>query len=110
MTRVRNITLRDDFGDFFSRNIFALSFKSFNQVFLRDETRVVSVEEVEGKQKIALREGLFLIDYRGEEFGVVDGAVLVVVDFVDELADVLLGFDEAVLLEGGDDFVDGERA
>ena len=86
----------------------ALTTEALLKVLLSDEASVVNVEVMEGEEQVLLSDGLSAIDCHGKELSVVDLAVMIEVDSLEDLVNLLLAHVE--LVEGCLDFIHLKRS
>ena len=83
--------------------VLALAAETLCQVLFCDVAGVVDIEVMEGEGKVSLSDGLSAIDSDGQEFRIVDLAVMVEINTLEDLVNLFLG--HLKLVEGGPYFV-----
>ena len=83
--------------------VLALAAETLCQVLLCDVACVVDIEVMEGEGQVGLGDCLSAIDGDGQEFGVIDLAVMVEINALEDLVYLFLG--HLKLVEGGPYFV-----
>ena len=71
--------------------VLALAAEALGQVLLCDVACVVDIEVMEGESKIGLSDSLSAIDGDGQEFRIVDLAIMVEINTLEDLVNLLLG-------------------
>lgn len=88
--RCRALDLTQHFLQLLVRQVLAFPSEALFQILLSDEASVVNVEMMECERQVGLSDGLSTVDGHGQELGVVDLAVMVEVNSLENLFNFLL--------------------
>lgn len=83
------------------RQMLTLTTEALLKVLLRNEASVVDVEMMESERQISLSDGLPAVNSHGQELSVVDLAIVIEVDALEDIVDLL--FRHVKLAEGSPD-------
>ena len=83
--------------------VLALAAETLCQVLFCDVAGVVDIEMMEGEGEVSGSDGLSAIDGDGQEFSIVDLAVMVEINTLEDLVNLVLG--HLKLVEGGPDLI-----
>ena len=102
------LDLREDLCELFVGEVLTLATETLCQVLFCDVACVVNIEVMECEGQVSLSDSLSAIDGDGQEFGVINLAVMVEINALEDLVYLFLG--HLKLVEGGSYFVKAKIA